>query len=57
MVFPLETWQNVMFGRWRTHDDILRLEDRALVVGICRTCRAQHARGKIATSLCATTLF
>ena len=43
----METWRRVMFGRWRTQDDILRLEGRALMLGSRHKGRAQHARGKL----------
>ncbi|CAK0869005.1 unnamed protein product [Prorocentrum cordatum] len=33
VVFPMETWRNVTFGRWCREENILRLEGRALALG------------------------
>ena len=50
ILFPMET-------RWNTHDDTLRLEGRALMLGIRLRCRTQHARGNLHLTLCDNLAF
>ena len=39
MVFPLGSWQSVLFGRWSAQDENIRLEGWAFMLGVRHTCR------------------
>ncbi|CAK0881152.1 unnamed protein product [Prorocentrum cordatum] len=47
VVFPMETWRNVTFGRWCREENILRLEGRALALGVRHKMRALRSRGHL----------
>jgi len=52
MLFPMDAWNEVLFGRWTREEDILRLEGRALLIGLRRRLRALRSRGSLMLFLC-----
>ena len=52
MLFPMDAWKEVLFGRWSRDENILRLEGRALLIGLRRRLRALRSRGSLMLFLC-----